>query len=146
MARSSSVCSTRFERQKSNEPPRRRCNAMRTFSSTVRCGNTAEIWNERTSPSRATSAGLSAVMSRPSNTMRPRVGFRNLLSRLKQVVLPAPFGPIMAWMLPRATRRLTAAHRDKAGEILGQVFRFENGITTHKRSPTAPFSACSAQA
>ena len=49
--------STALGRQKSNEPPRRRCSAMRTFSSTVRCGNTAEIWNERTSPSRATSAG-----------------------------------------------------------------------------------------
>src|SRR6185503_8279880 len=39
--------------------------------------------------------------------MRPRVGCRNLVSRLKQVVLPAPFGPISAWIVPRATRRLT---------------------------------------
>ena len=69
---------------------------MRTFSSTVRCGKTAEIWNERPSPSWATSAGLSAVMSRPSKTIRPRVGERNLVSRLKQVVLPAPFGPMSA--------------------------------------------------
>src|SRR5689334_20312259 len=58
-------------------------------------------------PRRATSAGRSAVMSRPPNTMRPRLGVKNLLNRLKQVVLPAPFGPIMAWMDPRATRRLT---------------------------------------
>ena len=36
-----------------------------TFSSAVRCGNTAEIWNERTRPSRATSAGFIAVMSCP---------------------------------------------------------------------------------
>src|SRR3954471_749388 len=40
--------------------------------------------------------------------MRPRVGFRNFVSRLKQVVLPAPFGPIKAWMLPRRTLRLTS--------------------------------------
>src|ERR1044072_5157281 len=39
--------------------------------------------------------------------MRPRVGCRNLVSRLKQVVLPAPFGPISAWIVPRSTRRLT---------------------------------------
>src|SRR5262249_13734257 len=39
--------------------------------------------------------------------MRPRVGARNLVSRLKQVVLPAPFGPIIAWMVPRATRNAT---------------------------------------
>src|SRR3954470_7183458 len=39
--------------------------------------------------------------------MRPELGIKNLVSRLKQVVLPAPFGPISAWMLPRLTRRLT---------------------------------------
>ena len=33
---------------------------MRTFSSAVSCGNTAEIWNERTMPIRATSCGLRA--------------------------------------------------------------------------------------
>src|SRR5215467_5891571 len=38
--------------------------------------------------------------------MRPRVGLRNLVSRLKQVVLPAPFGPIRACTVPRATFRL----------------------------------------
>ena len=32
-----------FERQKSNEPPRLRWSATRTFSMTVRCGNTADI-------------------------------------------------------------------------------------------------------
>ena len=69
---------------------------MRTFSSTVRCGKTAEIWNERTIPRRATSAGCMAVMSSPLKTIRPLVGLRNLVSRLKQVVLPAPFGPINA--------------------------------------------------
>ena len=47
---------------------------MRTFSSTVRCGNTAEIWNERTRPSRAMSAGRLPVMSRPLNTIRPLLG------------------------------------------------------------------------
>src|SRR5688572_30055941 len=39
--------------------------------------------------------------------MDPRVGCRNLVRRLKQVVLPAPFGPISAWMLPRFTARST---------------------------------------
>src|SRR5881397_2968201 len=40
-------------RQKWNEVPSLRCSATRTFSSTVRCGNTAEIWNERARPMRA---------------------------------------------------------------------------------------------
>src|SRR5690348_564707 len=42
-----------------------------------------------------------AVMSLPLNRIRPCVGLMNLVSRLKQVVLPAPFGPISAWILPR---------------------------------------------
>ena len=40
---------------------------MRTFSSTVRCGNIAEIWNERTMPMRAIAAGGDPVISRPLN-------------------------------------------------------------------------------
>jgi hypothetical protein len=38
---------------------------MRTFSSALKCGKTAEIWNERTSPRRAIVAGSEPVMSRP---------------------------------------------------------------------------------
>ena len=87
--------------------PSLRCSATRTFSSTVRCGNTAEIWNERITPRRAMCAGFSAVMSMPLKRIWPEVGVRNLVSRLKQVVLPAPLGPISAWMLPRCTCRST---------------------------------------
>src|SRR3954467_9972123 len=39
--------------------------------------------------------------------MVPRVGARNLVSRLKKVVLPAPLGPMRAWMSPRLTFRST---------------------------------------
>src|SRR5579864_6119345 len=37
--------------------------------------------------------------------MAPEVAGRNRVSRLKTVVLPAPLGPIRAWMVPRRTRR-----------------------------------------
>src|SRR5258708_1012298 len=61
-ARPSSSPSTLSGLQKSNELPRLRCSAMRTFSSTVRCGNTAEIWNERISPRRdITGSGPAAI-------------------------------------------------------------------------------------
>src|ERR1700687_4455876 len=40
--------------------------------------------------------------------MTPAVGVRNFVSRLKKVVLPAPLGPISAWMEPRCTLRLTS--------------------------------------
>src|SRR5262249_52243207 len=38
----------------------------------------------------------------------PRVGSRKCVRRLKQVVFPAPFGPMRAWTLPRLTLRLTS--------------------------------------
>src|SRR6266571_974273 len=50
--------------------------------------------------------------------MRPCVGLRNLVKRLKQVVLPAPFGPINAWIVPRSTRRLTSRTATKPANSL----------------------------
>ncbi len=45
----------------------------------------------------------SLVMSRPSKLMVPEVGGKNPLIRLKNVVLPAPFGPMIAHNSPFAT-------------------------------------------
>src|SRR5258706_26643 len=56
-------------------------------------------------PRRAICAGMTSVISSPLKKICPDCGARNLVSRLKTVVLPAPFGPINAWMLPRRTRR-----------------------------------------
>src|SRR5579863_997634 len=39
--------------------------------------------------------------------MRPLVGDKNRVRRLKKVVLPAPLGPMSAWIVPRFTARLT---------------------------------------
>src|SRR6478736_8131933 len=64
--------------------------------------------------------------------MRPRVGLMNFVSRLKQVVLPAPFGPISAWMVPRATRRLTPFTATKPANSLVRfsVSRMKSSLTT----------------
>ena len=48
--------------------------------------------------------------------IRPEVGLTNFVSMLKQVVFPAPLGPIKAWIEPRLTLRstsLTAAKSPK---------------------------------
>src|SRR5712692_7294135 len=50
--------------------------------------------------------------------MRPWVGLRNLVRRLKQVVLPAPFGPINAWIVPRSTWRFTPLTATKPANSL----------------------------
>src|SRR5664280_2251371 len=102
---------------------------MRTFSSTERWANTAEIWNERTTPRRAIAADFSAVMSSPSNRICPDVGTRNLVSRLKHVVLPAPFGPISAWIVPRRTRRFTLSTATKP------LNSFVNSFVSRMKSP-----------
>src|SRR5579862_6986235 len=47
------------------------------------------------------------VMSSPLKTMRPPVGVSTPVRQLKKVLLPAPFGPMMAWVLPRSTAKLT---------------------------------------
>ena len=48
------------------------------------------------------------VMSSPSNTMRPELGRKTPVRQLKNVLLPAPFGPMMACTLSRATSKLTS--------------------------------------
>ena len=47
-------------------------------------------------PRRTRSSGASALMSLPSNRIEPDVGANRPLTRLKNVVLPAPFGPMIA--------------------------------------------------
>ena len=58
-------------------------------------------------PSRERACGGIAVMSEPSNTMRPVVGATSPVIRLNSVVLPAPLGPITASASPPSTARLT---------------------------------------
>src|SRR5262245_37286366 len=47
-------------------------------------------------------------MSRPSNTMRPAVGRSTPVRQLKNVDLPAPFGPMTARISPRRTSTETS--------------------------------------
>ena len=48
------------------------------------------------------------VMSSPSNMMRPLLGRSTPVRQLKNVLLPAPFGPMMACTLSRASSKLTS--------------------------------------
>ena len=49
----------------------------------------------------------SPVTSSPLKMMRPLVGRSTPVRQLKKVLLPAPFGPMMAWVLPRSIAKLT---------------------------------------
>src|SRR5258706_13517583 len=52
-------------------------------------------------------SGGSPVISSPPNTMRPEVGRSTPVRQLKKVLLPAPLGPMIARISPRATVMLT---------------------------------------
>ena len=77
---------------------------MRRFSRTVSSGKISVIWKVRAmpQPTRARGQQRGDVLVRRS-TMRPAVGAKKPLIRLKNVVLPAPFGPITARSSPGST-------------------------------------------
>ena len=68
----------------------------------------AVIWNVRPTPSRKTCRGASPSTSRPSSRTLPASAPSWPFSMLKQVVLPAPFGPIIASSSPASTPKLTS--------------------------------------
>src|SRR6266545_1269412 len=80
--------STRSDRQKSNEAPRLRWSATRTFSRTERWGNTAEIWNERTRPGRRIEARLPPLL--PGAVGLVHLPGRHALALRPQHVLEQP--------------------------------------------------------
>ena len=63
-------------------------------------GNVAVIWNVRPTPSRQIARGLRPTVSSPSSVIRPLSGVFWPLSMSKQVLLPAPLGPISARISP----------------------------------------------
>src|SRR5712691_1367911 len=75
------------------------------------------IWKERANPRRARAGAESAVMSSPAKRTRPRSGRRLPASWLISVVLPAPFGPMMAWVSPSRTSRLTSSLASSAQKL-----------------------------
>jgi hypothetical protein len=81
---------------------------MATLSATLRRGRTFRFWNVRMSPSRQARAGVSSPTSVPKTEMLPEVGRSPPVRTLKNVVLPAPLGPIRAVTIPSATSRVTS--------------------------------------
>src|ERR1700749_3298758 len=99
-------------------------------------------------PTRLRSQGRIAVMSRPSNRMRPLLGGNTPPIRLNSVLLPAPFGPRMPRISPASTVRLRPSitrrppnDRDRAAMIsivggsvtLNSNHRFGNALQRHVR-------------
>ena len=68
--------------------------ATLTLSSTLMFLNSLMFWKVLAIPALLRSAVVMPMVSRPLSSMEPLLGSYTLVSRLKTVVLPAPFGPI----------------------------------------------------
>ena len=68
---------------------------------TVSLDSTLVSWKVRTMPSRATLYAGTRFRLLPLNDQSPASGLSKPVSRLKNVVLPAPLGPISAVITPR---------------------------------------------
>ena len=87
--------------------------------------NSSMRWNVRPIPSRARRCVGTRVRSRPSNVTVPPSGLRMPSRQLKNVVLPAPFGPISPTISPASTSRLDVVERGDARERLRDALGVE---------------------
>ncbi len=81
--------------------------AQRRFSNTDRRWKIEVIWKLRDRPIRLIRCGGSWSTRAPLSRISPDDSGKRPLTRLNSVVLPAPFGPMMAWRSPFAMSRLT---------------------------------------
>src|SRR6476646_9942745 len=68
-------------------------------------------------PRRACASGGARVTSWPSNTMRPVVGAMSPARQLKNVDLPAPFGPISPMISPSPIERSAPATARRLSKV-----------------------------
>ena len=91
-------------------PPPPPCHsvAVSRFSSTVRRPKTCWRWKVRRMPARERATAECPVMSFPSKKIEPVPGSRNPDTTSKNVVFPAPLGPISPRTSPRCTSMETS--------------------------------------
>ena len=82
--------------------------ASQIFSRTARPSNTLGTWVLMPMPRRAISWAWALEMSWPRNSTRPWLGASWPVSILKNVLLPAPFGPIRQRSSPSSSAKLTS--------------------------------------
>src|SRR5215210_8111078 len=89
-------------------PLRRVCIPASTFSPALMVSKSLMFWKVRPMPICARRCALKLVTSRPPKTKLPAVGSKRPLTMLKNVVLPAPLGPIRLTMDRSGMSKLTA--------------------------------------
>ena len=91
-------------------------------------------------PRQTRRAGSRSVTSSPSNMMRPDVGVRKPLIRLKNVVLPAPFGPMTARSSPGSTVIDTSSTATRLPKCLRDVLdpQQAHDVAFRRMMPSTP--------
>ncbi len=79
-----------------------------TFSSAVMCGKSLMFWNVRATPALVTRSGRRGS-GLPRKDTAPDVGVTSPVRQLKNVVLPAPLGPMSPTISRSPTERSTAS-------------------------------------
>ncbi len=79
-----------------------------TFSSAVMFANSRMFWKVRAMPARTTASGFGGRVS-PLSVTWPSVGMYMPVRQLKNVVLPAPLGPMSPTISPSCTFMLTSS-------------------------------------
>src|SRR6185295_2659447 len=95
------------------------------------------IWNERARPRRARRGAGSAVTSSPAKRIVPASGRRSPASWPMSVVLPAPFGPMMACVSPSSIFSVTPSVARSAPKLLIRSVTSSIGFVEDARQPAA---------
>ena len=135
-AGSRSARSARASPQKRNDEPAAICTASATLSRAENSGSTEVIWNERARPLATRCGMVSPVMSSPAKRIVPAFGAISPESWAIAVVLPAPFGPISAWISPSATSRFRLSVAVRPPEPLDQALDLQQ--RAHPFGPPIP--------
>src|SRR5215467_1782072 len=109
--------------------------ASSTLSSTVSLGNRLVIWNVRAIPSAVRRWLGHLVTSRLNSTTCPEVAGKIPVIKLNRVVLPAPFGPMMALRSPGMILSVTSRTARKPPKL------FESARSS--RTGSRPFACAS---
>ena len=106
-----------------------------TFSSAVISGNSRMFWKVRAMPSSVIWCASARPASAPSKRTCPAVGRYTPVSTLKQVVLPAPLGPISPRISPWLDVEADVVEGGHAAEAQGDRVDLEQALRHRLGAP-----------
>src|SRR5438132_4399482 len=105
------------------------------FSSTVIEPKRRMFWKVRQMPSAVRRYAGRSPISLPSKRMCPASALSAPVTRLKKVVLPAPFGPMIAWIPPASTVRSSFERTTSFPKIRESPSTASSGALTAQGEP-----------